>query len=120
MKFVTKSLHACLDYPVALGLIIMPFVLGLGASHPLAFGLSVATGLAAFVLTLLTDHQFGVFRILPYSLHLAVDGMVGVVFVIAPFVLGFAGLDAVYYWVIGATVLAVVGLHKPEVAAHAA
>lgn len=113
-KFITKSIHAYLDYPVALGLVVMPFVLGLGASHPLAFGLSVATGVAAFVLTLLTDHHLGVMRVLPYSLHLAVDGIVGVAFVLAPFVLGFAGLDAAYYWVLGATVLAVVGLHKPE------
>lgn len=120
MKFVTKSIHAYLDYPVALALIIMPFVLGLGASHPLAFGLSVATGVAASVLTLLTDHQFGVVKMLPYNLHLAVDGIVGVVFVAAPFVLGFAGLDAAYYWVIGLTVLAVVGLHKSEDAPAAA
>jgi hypothetical protein len=30
----------------------------------------------------------------------------------SPFLLGFGGLDAAYYWTIGATVLAVVGLHK--------
>lgn len=29
-------------------------------------------------------------------------------------ILGFSGLDAAYYWVIGATVVAVVSLHKPE------
>lgn len=113
-RFMTKTLHAYLDYPVALGLIIMPFLLGLGESHPFAFTLSLLTGVAALILTLLTDHHLGVVRILPYSLHLAVDGAVGVVFLIAPFVLGFAGLDAAYYWVIGATVLVVVGLHKPE------
>ena len=114
MRFITKSLHAYLDYPVALGLIIMPFVLGLGSVNPVAFYLSVTTGAAAFVLTLLTDHQFGLIRVLPYKLHLAVDGAVGLVFVAAPFVLGFTGLEAAYYWILGATVLAVVGLHKPE------
>ena len=113
-KLITKSIHAYLDYPVALGLLIMPFLLDLVATHPLAFGLSIATGIAAFVLTLLTDHQFGVVRVLPYNLHLAVDAAVGVAFILAPIVLGFAGLDALYYWVIGATVLVVVGLHKPE------
>ena len=113
-NFITKSLHAYLDYPVALGLIIMPFILGLGAVHPFAFGLSVATGVAALVLTLLTDHQFGAIKVIPYHLHLAVDGIVGVVFVIAPFLFGFAGLEALYYWVLGATVLIVVALHKPE------
>lgn len=116
-RFVTKTIHAYLDYPVALGLIAMPFLFGLGASNPLAFWLSVATGVAAFLLTVLTDHHLGLLRVLPYSLHLAVDGLVGVVFVIAPFALGFAGFDLIYYVGLGATVLTVVGLHKPEDAA---
>jgi hypothetical protein len=55
-----------------------------------------------------------VFRVLPYSVHLAVDGLVGVVFVVAPMALGFAGLDYWYYTVLGMTVLAVVGLHQPD------
>ena len=113
-KFITKKIHAYLDYPVALGLIIMPFLLGLGAINQLAFALSIATGIAALVLTILTDHHLGLFRVLPYKLHLAVDLMVGLVFIAVPFLLGFSGLDAAYYWVIGATVLVVVGLHKPD------
>lgn len=114
VRFVTKTLHSYLDYPVAISLMVMPFVLGLGTSNPLAKWLAIGTGIAAFVLTLLTDHKTGVFRILPYSLHLTVDFLVGVVFVAAPFVLGFTGIDALYYWINGATVLLVVGLHKPE------
>ena len=69
---------------------------------------------AALALTLLTDHHLGVLRVLSYQLHLSVDFLVGLVFIAAPFLFGFAGLDAIYYWVLGATVLAVVGLHKPE------
>ncbi|WP_298968228.1 hypothetical protein [uncultured Roseobacter sp.] len=113
-RFVTKSIHAYLDYPVALGLIAMPFLFGLGAENALAFWLSVATGVAAFALTVLTDHHLGVIRVLPYALHLAVDGLVGIAFVVAPIVLGFAGLDFWYYMILGLTVLAVVGLHQPE------
>jgi hypothetical protein len=112
--FITKTIHAYLDYPVALGLIAMPFVFGLGATAPLAFWLSVVTGVAAFVLTILTDHHLGVVRVLPYRLHLAVDGLVGVAFVAAPIVLGFSGLEYWYYTVLGVTVLAVVGLHQPD------
>lgn len=113
-RFITKTIHAYLDYPVAVSLVAMPFILGLGNVNPLAFWLSVITGIAAFVLTVLTDHHLGVIRVLPYKLHLAVDFLVGLVFVAAPFALGFAGLEAAYYWVLGGTVLAVVGLHKQE------
>lgn len=113
-RFITKSIHAYLGYPVAFGLIAMPFLFGLGAINPLAFWLSVLTGIAAFLLTVLTDHHLGIFRILPYSLHLAVDAMVGMVFVITPLALSFTGIEFWYYMVLGLTVLTVVGLHKPE------
>ncbi|KZL16071.1 MULTISPECIES: hypothetical protein [Pseudovibrio] len=114
LRFVTKSIHAYLDYPVAFALIGLPFILGLGASNPLALWLSVGTGTAALILTLLTDHQFGVLRVLPYSLHLAVDGAVGALFLLAPFLFGFTGLDAAYYFANGLAVAIVVSLHKPE------
>ena len=114
LRFVTKTVHAYLDYPVAIALIALPFVLGLGATSPLALWLSVGTGIAAFILTLLTDHHLGVLRVLPYSLHLIVDAAVGVVFLAAPFALGFGGLDAAYYWINGAAVVVVVSLHQPE------
>ena len=118
-RFVTKSMHAFLDYPVALSLIAAPFLLGLGASNPLAFWLALVTGGAALLLTILTDHHLGIFRVLPYSFHLAVDLVVGIAFVLAPSVLGFSGIDAWYYWLNGAAVLTVVSLHKPEAEAVA-
>ena len=113
-RFITKTVHAYLDYPVALGLIAMPLLFSLGATEPLAFWLSVVTGIAALALTVFTDHHLGIIRVLPYSLHLTVDGLVGIAFVAAPVVLGFIGLDFWYYMVLGLTVLAVVGLHQPE------
>ncbi|RNC87005.1 MAG: hypothetical protein ED556_06160 [Winogradskyella sp.] len=116
MKFVTKKIHAFLDYPVALALITLPFLLGLGSSNSLALQLSVATGVAAFILTLLTDHQLGVFKVISYRMHLIVDFIVAIVFIIAPFALNFEGIDAYYYWANGIAVLIVVSLHKPEMA----
>ena len=44
----------------------------------------------------------------------------GGVFIAAPIVLGFEGLDALYYWANGAAVLVVCSLHKPESAASQA
>jgi hypothetical protein len=114
MRFVTKTIHAWLDYPVALAIIALPFLLGLGASHPLALAVSPIVGVAALLLTVCTDHHLGIVRVLPYRLHLAVDLAVGVLFLILPLVLGFTGLDAVFYLLNGAAVVAVIGLSKPE------
>lgn len=114
MRFVTRTMHAYLDYPVALSLMALPFILGLGMSNPLATWLAVGTGVAALILTVFTDHELGVIRVLPYWFHLAVDFLVGVVFIAAPIVLGFEGLDALYYWANGTAVLVVCSLHKPD------
>jgi len=113
IRFVTRKIHAYLDYPVAFALIGLPFLLGLGASNPLALWLSVATGVAAFVLTVLTDHETGLIHVVPYALHVAVDFMVGLAFVAAPSLFGFSGLDAWFYWLNGAAVLTVIALSRP-------
>jgi hypothetical protein len=101
-------------YPVAVSLIALPFALGLGASNPPARWIAVITGVAAIVLTFFTDHKTGVIRIIPFWAHVAVDAVVGIVFVVAPFALGFTGLDAWYYWANGAALLVVLSLQKPE------
>lgn len=115
MRFITRKIHSLLDYPVALSLLAMPFILELGVSNPAAKWLSVATGVAAFVLTMLTDHETGVICVLPYWLHVAIDRLVGITFLVASFVLGFGGLDAAYYWANAVAVLTVtVVLAAPE------
>ena len=114
MKFITKQIHAYLDYPVAIALITMPFLLNLGSSNSLAFYLSLVTGVAALILTLLTDHQTGVFKVVSYKFHLLVDFIVGLTFVVVPFALGFKGIDLIFYLVNGITVLFVVGMHREE------
>lgn len=113
-RFVTKTIHAYLDYPVALALMGLPFLLGLGASNDLALIISPVVGVAALILTVFTDHHLGLIRVLPYALHLAVDLAVGVLFLLVPFIFGFSGLDAAFYWLNGAAVVAVISLSKPE------
>ena len=120
IKFVTKNIHAYLDYPVALALIGLPFILGLGAVNPMALWLSVATGVAAFLLTVLTDHHLGLIRVVPYPVHMAVDLIVGLTFLAAPFLFGFAGLEAAYYWLNGAAVCIVIAAHKADAATQPA
>jgi hypothetical protein len=112
-RFITKEIHAFLDYPVALVLIGAPFLLGLGESHPAGLWLGVATGVAALLLTIFTDHKLGLIRVLPYSFHVLVDALVGIAFIAAPFALGFSGIDTWFYWLNGAAVLTVVSLSKP-------
>lgn len=48
-RFITKTMHAVLDYPVAFSLMVAPNLLRLGSSQPLALWLAVCTGVAAFI-----------------------------------------------------------------------
>lgn len=118
-RFITKSIHTYLiDYPVAIVLMVAPFLLKLGQSGPVALWLSVVTRVAALLLPALTDHPTGLVRVMPYWLHLWVDRALGVVFIIAPFAFHFTGLDAWYYWVLAAAVLLTTSvLNAPEVSA---
>lgn len=114
IRFVTRTMHAWLDYPVAIALMGLPFLLGLGAFNPMALWLSVIAGVAAFVLTVFTDHKLGIIRVIPYKVHVAVDLVVGLTFAAAPFAFGFTGLDAWYYWALAAAVITVVSLSEPR------
>lgn len=115
LRFITQKIHAYyIDYPVAAALMGLPFLLGLGASNPIALWLSVGTGVAALLLPLLTDHETGIIKVIPYSVHLAVDVSVGLLFLLAPTIFGFTGIDAIYYWVSSASVFAAVSLSKPQ------
>ena len=109
-RFIAPNQRGVPDIMVATAVIVAPIALGLGACSPLAVWMSVATGAAVLGLSLLTDYRFGLMRVIPFRGHLTVDGIVGAAFAAAPFMLGFAGLDALYYWVNGAAVLMVVGL----------
>lgn len=92
----------------------LALVLGLGGSNPSAKWVAVVTGVAAVILTFFTNHRTGVIRIIPFSFHVAVDAFVGIIFVTVPFVLGFTGLDAWYYWANGGALLVVLCLQKPD------
>jgi len=94
-RFVTKNIHAYLiDYLVALILLVAPFALTLRESGPVAMWLSVVIGVAALILPMLTDHPTGLIKIIPYSIHLWIDRVVGIVFLRALFVFGFSGIAA--------------------------
>ena len=112
IRFLSPRLHAVVDYAAAAGLIVLPFVLGLGASAPLAFWLSVGSGVAVIGYSLLTSYAYSAAPVLPFKLHLLIDFAAAVAFAVAPFVFGFSGLDAVYYWVMAAAVLVVVAVSQ--------
>jgi hypothetical protein len=118
-RFITKYVHTYLiDYPVAIVLMVAPFLLKLGKSSPVALWLSVVTRVTALLLPALTDHPTGLVRVIRDWLHLWVDRALGVVSITVPSAFHFTGLDAWYHWVLAAAVLLATSvLNAPEVSA---
>lgn len=110
LRFISPTLHGVVDYGAGAGLIALPFILGLGDSHPVALWLSVATGVAVFAVSVLTDYRYALLRKIPFEGHLTIDLLAATTFMAAPFLLGFEGLDGHYYWVNAAVVYLVVAL----------
>ena len=110
LRFISPALHGIVDYSAAAALIASPFILGLGNSSPLAFWISVITGIAVVLVSLNTIYRYGVFKTIPFEGHLAIDLTVATTFMILPLTLGFSGLDAYYYWGNAAAVYLAVSL----------
>ena len=113
-KILTPTIHGLLDYAAAAALIVLPFLLNLGAISRTAQWLSVAAGAGLVVYSLATDYAFGAFGLFSFRAHLALDLAAAVAFIAAPFVFGWTGLVLGYYLVMGAGVLAVVALSATD------
>ncbi|MGI9419993.1 MAG: hypothetical protein ACR2RA_19385 [Geminicoccaceae bacterium] len=112
IRFLTPKQHGLVDYTAAAGLILLPFILNLGASTPLAFWLSVAAGITVIGYSLLTSYSYGVAAVVPFKVHLIIDFVAAAAFAAVPFVLGFQGIDAAYYWTLAAAVFLIVAVSQ--------
>ncbi|MCA0959799.1 hypothetical protein AB9K32_03440 [Allomuricauda sp. XS_ASV26] len=110
LRFITPTLHGVADYSAGIGLIVAPFLLGLGDSSNTAVWFSVITGLAVIVASMLTDYKLSLLGLIPFQGHLAIDLLVAVTFMMVPFIFSFSGIDANYYWFNATVVFLVVAL----------
>ncbi len=114
IRFLTPRIHGLIDYAAAGGLIVFPFILGIGASSPIAFWLSIVAGVAVIGYSMLTGYAYSAIPVVPFKVHLGIDFVAAVAFALAPFAFGFSGLDAGYYWALSAAVFLVVAVSQTE------
>jgi hypothetical protein len=94
MRFLPTRLHGVIDYLWGIALLSTPWLFGF-ANVPAAKWLAVAFGVGAFVYSAVTDYEFGLLRILPMPVHLALDGLGGALLAASPWLFGFA--DRVFW-----------------------
>lgn len=88
MKFISRRVHAILDYIVGILLILAPTLLGF--SHIAAAKYSaIVVGILVLAMTLLTRHEGGVAKIIPLPTHLVMDVIFGILLALSPWILNF-------------------------------
>ncbi len=108
IRFISSSLHGMLDYAAAVVLIAVPLMLNFQATSALALWLSVLAGVLLVAYSLITDYGLSVVKLIPFNVHLILDALAGVAFLIAPFLFGFEGLIRWFYLANGLIVLLLV------------
>jgi hypothetical protein len=84
---IPTRIHGAIDYIWSVLLILAPFVFGFtGTPRAVAVGL----GTTVIVVSLLTDYEWGVRRLIPMPLHLGLDIAGGLLLAASPWLLGFA------------------------------
>jgi hypothetical protein len=94
MRFIPTRVHGAVDYLTGLVLIMAPFVLGFADNGP-AQWVPMILGAAILVMSLITDYELSLAKVIPMSVHLGVDAAGGLLLAASPWLFGFA--DQVFW-----------------------
>jgi hypothetical protein len=90
-KPISTRTHGMIDYAYAAALIALPFVRGW---HGRPAQLSIGAGLATLGLSMLTNYEYGLLRLIPMQGHLAMDAAESSMLMAAPKMLGNGNREA--------------------------
>ena len=94
MRFLSTRVHGMMDYATGGLLIVAPWLFGF-ADGSAAQWLPIVLGAGIILMSLLTDYELSISRIIPMGAHLAVDGLGGALLAVSPWLFGFADRT---YW----------------------
>ncbi|MDP5200325.1 SPW repeat protein [Flavobacterium sp. DG2-3] len=90
MKFLETKLHGYLDYSIGLLLLFMPSLFRLEA-HTAQSLIFYIFGIFTIFLSLQTDYEAGIYKLLPMEAHIVIEILSGLFFALSPWIFGFAG-----------------------------
>ncbi|MFZ2836468.1 MAG: hypothetical protein WAZ21_04055 [Candidatus Saccharimonadales bacterium] len=116
MKFISSKVHGILDYVVAVALFFAPVLFGFQSVGGAAVIVPMVLGIILAIYSLCTQYELGVFKVLDFQYHLAIDVLAAVFLAVSPFLFGFID-QAANVWlphiIVGIAVILVVIFSKP-------
>jgi hypothetical protein len=94
MRFIPTRTHGVIDYLTGLVLIVAPFVFGF-ADGGAAQWVPILLGAAILIMSIMTDYELSLAKVIPMPLHLGVDALGGLLLAASPWLFGFA--DQVFW-----------------------
>jgi hypothetical protein len=111
VRFLPTKVHGVLDYLVAIALILAPNIFQFSGMGGAAVWIPRALGVVLIVYSVLTNYEWGVFKVFAMPYHLVIDFLASVFLAASPFIFGFYR-DPLNVWlphlVVGLAVILVV------------
>ena len=89
MRVISTRTHGMLDYGIGVLLLVAPYLLGFATGGPKQW-LPMLLGAAIIGMSLITDYELSVARLIPLPLHLGVDVAGGLLLLASPWLFGFS------------------------------
>lgn len=100
MKFLTTKLYGFINYIFAILLFFMPTFLDLQA-HTAESIIFYVFGIFTIFLSLQTDYELGVYKVLPMEIHIYIEIVCGLFFALSPWIFNFASKTFLPYLFFG-------------------
>jgi hypothetical protein len=109
MKVLNPTIHAMLDYGLAVLFLLAPALFGFSGT---AATLAYASGLVYIATSLLTRYPLGAIKLIPFPVHGVLESIMAAAWIISPWLFGFADLVAArnFFIIAGVALLAVVAV----------
>lgn len=90
-KVLSPKTHAILDYMLAILFILSPMLFGFGG---VAATWAYLIGIAYLAVSLLTQYPLGALKLIPFPVHGVLESVMAAVWIIMPWLFGFANIAA--------------------------
>ena len=107
MKIINTKVHGFHDYFTWILLMVSPWMFRF-ANGKIEMWIPLTLGVLVLLQSLLTDYEFGLFKVISMKAHLAIDLVTGLFLAISPWVFGFSDKVYVPHLFVGLLQMAVV------------